>query len=147
VLRALGALFVVGALGVTAAAHTLVASDQQRIDNLHGRLTQTLAEQQDLQLTRAELESPVRVLGIAEHQLGMVSSGSVSYLAPVNPGPSVEQAGTAAATSDKTQERNPTAPGSARATRPASSGVPGHSTKTGKSSQAAGRSAAISRTG
>ena len=86
-------MFVVGALAVTAAAHTFVASDQQRIDTLQSQLTQTLAEQQDLQLSRAELASPVRVLDIAERQLGMVSPGSVSYLSPVDPGPSVLQAG------------------------------------------------------
>jgi cell division protein FtsB len=97
VLKALGAMFVVGALAVTAAAHTFVASDQQRIDALQSQLSSTLATQQDLQLSRAQLESPSRVLAIAEHQLGMVSPGSVSYLAPVDPGPSVEQAGTSAA--------------------------------------------------
>ena len=62
VLKALGAMFVVGASAVTAAAHTFVASDQQRIDTLQSQLTQTLADQQDLQLARAELESPARVL-------------------------------------------------------------------------------------
>jgi|GEM_PF-655818 cell division protein FtsL len=96
-LRGLGVMFVVGALAVTAAAHTFVASDQQRIDTLQGQLTQALAQQQDLQLSRAELESPVRVLAIAERQLGMISPESVSYLAPVDPGPSVSQAGADAA--------------------------------------------------
>ena len=97
VLRGLGVLFVVGALAVTAAAHTFVASDQQRIDALQAQLTQSLVSQQDLQISRAELESPLRVLSIAEHQLHMVAPGSVTYLAPVNPGPSVEQSGRAAA--------------------------------------------------
>ncbi|MFZ2058107.1 MAG: hypothetical protein WAV54_11940 [Acidimicrobiales bacterium] len=97
VLRGLGVLLVVGALVVTAAAHALVASDQERVDTLQAQLTQTLAEQQDLQLSRAELASPVRVLDIAERQLGMVSPGSVSYLSPVDPGPSVLQAGADAA--------------------------------------------------
>jgi cell division protein FtsL len=96
-LRGLGVMFVVGALAVTAAAHTFVASDQQRIDTLQSQLTQTLAEQQDLQLSRAELESPVRVLAIAERQLGMISPESVSYLPPADPGPSVSQAGADAA--------------------------------------------------
>ena len=95
-LRRLGVMFVVGALAVTAAAHTFVASDQQRIDALQSQLTQALAAQQNLQLTRAELESPVRVLAIAERQLGMVSPASVTYLAPADPGPSVAQAEAAA---------------------------------------------------
>jgi len=96
VLRGLGVLLVVGALAATAAAHALVASDQQRIDTLQGELTQSLVEQQGLQLSRAQLGSPVRVLRIAEHQLGMVVPGSVSYLPAVDPGPSVAQAGAAA---------------------------------------------------
>lgn len=96
VLRTLSLLFVVGALGVTAAAHTLVASDQQRIDGLQSELSASLATQQQLRLTRAQLESPVRVLSIAQKDLGMVAPGSVTYLAPVDPGPSVEQAQAAA---------------------------------------------------
>ena len=99
VLKAIGAMFVVGAFAVTAAAHTFVASDQQRIDTLQGQLSRVLAAQQELQVSRAELESPSRVLAIAEHQLGMVSPGSVTYLSPVNPGPSVEQAGAQASKS------------------------------------------------
>jgi hypothetical protein len=89
--------FVVGALALTAVAHAFVASDQQRIDALQGQLATTLAQQQNLQLSRAALESPVRVLNIAEHDLGMISPGSVSYLAPVDPGISVGQAAANAA--------------------------------------------------
>ena len=59
-LRGLGVMFVVAALAVTAAADTFVASDQQRIDALETQLSQALAAQQNLQLTRAELESPSR---------------------------------------------------------------------------------------
>ena len=60
VLRTLGVMFVVGALAITAAAHTFVASDQQRIDSLQTELTQSLAEQQDLQLSprRARVPPP-----------------------------------------------------------------------------------------
>jgi len=96
-LRTLGSLLVVGALAATAAAHALVASDQQRLDTLQSQLTQTLIQQQGLQLARAELESPVRVLHIAENQLGMVVPTSVTYLPAVDPGPSVAQAGASAA--------------------------------------------------
>jgi cell division protein FtsL len=92
VLWSLGALVVAGALSVTAAAHTFVASDQQQIDTLQARLTQTLTEQQNEQLVRSELESPERVLSIAVDKLGMISPTSVSYLAPVNPGITVVQA-------------------------------------------------------
>jgi len=97
VLRGLGVLAVMGALAATAVAHAVVAAGQQRIDTLQGQVTQTLVEQQDLQLARAELESPARVLSIAEHQLGMVVPASVLYLTPVDPGPTVAQAEEAAA--------------------------------------------------
>ena len=88
-LRGLGVLLVVGALGAAAAAHTMVASEQQQIDDLQGSVAQALVSQQTLQLQRAELEAPERVLHIAEHQLGMVLPPKVTYLSPVDPGPSV----------------------------------------------------------
>ncbi|MGA3214546.1 MAG: hypothetical protein ABSD97_02510 [Acidimicrobiales bacterium] len=136
-LRTLGVMAVVGALAITAAAHTFVASDQQRIDTMQAQVTQVLAEQQDLQLSRAELESPLRVLKIAEKQLGMVSPGSVSYLAPVNPGPSVAQAGAAAA-----------AKVSSASGRNDDASPPADSTKSKtRSSHSGGRSTAISPTG
>ena len=115
ILRGLGVMFVVGAMAVTATAHTFVASYQQRIDTLQSKLTQTLAEQQDLQLTRAELESPVRVLAIAEHQLGMITPPSVAYLPPASPGPSVAQAGAAAARAALRAAAASAKPGKARA--------------------------------
>jgi len=96
-LRALGVLFVVGALATTAVAHALLASQQQRVDTLQSQLGQAVVTQQDLQLSRAELESAARVLQVAEKQLGMVVPGSVSYLVPVDPGPTVAQAEAAAA--------------------------------------------------
>jgi cell division protein FtsB len=140
VLKALGALFVVGAFGVTAVAHTFVASDQQRIDALQGQLGQALATQQELQVARAELESPSRVLAIAEHQLGMVSPGSVTYLSPVNPGPSVEQAGAKAA-------RAASASGQKSKSGLPVGGIARRNTATSASSLPGGQSAAVSRAG
>jgi cell division protein FtsB len=140
VLKALGALFVVGAFGVTAAAHTFVASDQQRIDALQGQLGQALATQQELQVARAELESPSRVLAIAEHQLGMVSPGSVTYLSPVSPGPSVEQSGAKAA-------RAASASGQRSKSGLPVGGIARRNTATSASSHPGGQSAAVSRAG
>ncbi|MGA3351608.1 MAG: hypothetical protein ABSD85_00265 [Acidimicrobiales bacterium] len=145
VLRTLGVLFVVGALAVTAAAHTFVAFDQQRVDALQLELTRTVAQQQNLQISRAELESPVRVLSIAEHQLGMVAPGAVSYLAPVNPGLSVVQAGSAAKTAAGQQAGQ--ASRSARSSRGANAV---HGSKTGLGAtrgSTGGRSSAISPPG
>jgi len=149
VLRTLGVMFVVGALAITAAAHTFVASDQQRIDSLQTELTQSLAEQQDLQLSRAELESPLRVLNIAEKKLGMVSPGSVSYLAPVNPGLTVAQAGSAAqsAAAASSTSRGGATTGGTKSAGSASSKTPSGGTARPGSSNSGDQSGAISPTG
>jgi hypothetical protein len=141
VLKALGVSFVVGALAVTAAAHTFVASDQQHIDNLQGQLSRALATQQELQVSRAELESPTRVLAIAEHQLGMVSPGSVVSLSPVNPGATVEQAGTQAARAASSSS----AP--AGKLNKAAAGTAERGPATSTKSHAGGLSTAVSRAG
>jgi cell division protein FtsL len=138
-LRTLGVGFVVGALALTAAAHTFVASYQQNIDALQAELTQSVAQQQNLQISRAQLESPVRVLSIAEHNLDMVAPGAVSYLAPVNPGPSVEQVGSQAKTVAGVE-----------ASRAARSATAAHGSKSGPSAtrgSTGGRSSVISPTG
>jgi len=140
VLKALGVSFVLGALAVTAAAHTFVASDQQQIDNLQGQLSRALATQQELQVSRAELESPTRVLTIAEHQLGMVSPGSVVYLSPVNPGATVEQAETQAA---RAASSSSASAGKLKAVAGIAERGPATSTK----SHAGGLSKAVSRAG
>jgi cell division protein FtsL len=77
------------ALLVVAGAQAFVAERQLRIDNLEQQLTTAVARSQTLQLSRAELSSPSRVLAVAEHTLKMVAPGSVRYLRPVRPGPSV----------------------------------------------------------
>jgi cell division protein FtsL len=144
-LRGLGVMFVVGALAVTAAAHTFVASDQQRIDALETQLSQALAAQQNLQLSRAELESPSRVLAIAERRLGMVSPAAVTYLAPAQPGPSVAQVQAArsraalVAAAAKAVE--------VRSAQPARTGSPPAKTRTSTSLAGPGSSAVTAPTG
>ncbi|MGO9962316.1 MAG: hypothetical protein ACLPUG_02670 [Acidimicrobiales bacterium] len=144
-LHGLGVMFVVGALAVTAAAHTFVASDQQRLDVLKSQLSQALATQQNLQLTRAELESPVRVLAIAERVLGMVPPVSVTYLAPVDPGPSVAQAeavASRAALADLAAKATGTRPA-----EPVRTGSPFAKTRTRTSLAGPGSSAVTAPTG
>ena len=130
-LRCLGVLFVGGSLAVTATAQALVASDQQRIDTLQGQLTLTVAEQQGLQVSRAELESPLRVLHIAEDRLGMVEPASASYLVPVNPGPTVAQAGETSEAASSRAARARTSrfaqPGASTTTTPARTPAGSHS--------------------
>jgi cell division protein FtsL len=80
------------ALTVAAAGHALLASTQVNADTLQGELAQAVATQQNLQLERAQLETPSRVLAFAEHRLRMVAPSGVTYLQPVDPGETVLQA-------------------------------------------------------
>jgi cell division protein FtsL len=92
VLVTLSGLVLVGALVIVAAGHALLASDQVRVDSINSAVASALAKEQNLQLERAELESPSRVLAIAKTELKMVTPSSVVYLPPVNPGESVAAA-------------------------------------------------------
>ncbi|HXZ83147.1 MAG TPA: hypothetical protein VED84_05290 [Acidimicrobiales bacterium] len=77
---------VAGALFTVAAGQAFVAAQQVHLDRLAQQLATSVARDQNLQLTRAELESPSRILAIAERQLGMVVPRAVTYLVPVDPG-------------------------------------------------------------
>ena len=83
------AAIIVVALLVAAGAQAYVAEQQLRIDSTEQQLTSAVALSQSLQLSRAELSSPGRVLAVAEHALKMVSPATVHDLRPVRPGPSV----------------------------------------------------------
>lgn len=73
-------------LATVAIGQDLVASQQVRLDNARQQLAQSVAAEQQLQLRRAQLESPARILQIAEHELHMIAPSSVTYLAPVSIG-------------------------------------------------------------
>jgi len=92
VLVAAAAVVALGSLGVVAAGQALVTSQQVRLDNLHQALSAAVAQDQDLQLSRAQLAAPSRILDVAERELHMVAPASVTYLVPVNPGPPVSAA-------------------------------------------------------
>jgi hypothetical protein len=98
VLFLVSGLVLAGALTVAAAGHALLAATQIRSDTLQGQLAGAIATQQSLQLRRAELETPTRVLALAEHRFKMVSPSGVTYLQPVSPGESVQQAESKAST-------------------------------------------------
>jgi cell division protein FtsL len=76
---------------VVAGAQALIAEHQVRLDALQQQLSSAVTTNQSLGLTRATLGSPDRILAVAEHQLKMVSPGTVRYLEPVDPGPSVAE--------------------------------------------------------
>ena len=70
-----------------AGAQALVASRQLRVDALQQGLANAVATNEQLSVRRAQLEAPTRILAIARGALKMSSPGTVSYLAPVDPGP------------------------------------------------------------
>jgi len=92
VLTLLAALILAAALFVVAAAQTVVDAQQLKIDNLEQQATTAANENANLQLQRAELESPVRILELAQRRLGLVSPAHVVYLSPVPLGRTVGQA-------------------------------------------------------
>lgn len=90
-LTALAVAVVVAALLVVAAAQAVIASRQLQLDAMQQEVAAAVTTSESLQVARADLSAPTRILGVAEHRLAMAAPGSVSYLAPVNPGPSVAE--------------------------------------------------------
>ena len=85
ILLGVSACVVAAALLVVAAANSLIVSQQIRLDNVRSEVATALSQEQNLQFQKATLESPARILAIAEHRLGMVAPKSVTYLTPVAP--------------------------------------------------------------
>jgi cell division protein FtsL len=67
-------------------ANVVVTNRQFQVDSLGSQVSAAIAQNQNLQLQRAELESAARIISIAEHRLGMVMPKSVIYL-PAQPLP------------------------------------------------------------
>ena len=70
---------------IVAAGQAFVSAQQVHLDRAQQQLATAVAKDQNLQLTRAQLESPTRILSFAEHELGMVVPSHVTYLVPVDP--------------------------------------------------------------
>lgn len=87
----LAAAVVAAGLTIAAFGHAMLAATQVRADTLAAQLNKALAVQQNLELEKANLETPTRILSIAEHRLKMVAPSGVSYLEPVSTGPTVLQ--------------------------------------------------------
>lgn len=87
----LAAVVVVLGLLVVVTGQAQVASQQVQLDNLTSELQSASALNENLQVQKAELSSPAAVLQIAEHRIHMIAPAAVTYLNPVNPGPSVAQ--------------------------------------------------------
>lgn len=85
ILLGLSGLLVAGALGLVAAGQGLVVSQQLHLDRLDHRLANAVSRTQNLQVDRARLAAPSRILRIADHNLHMVAPGHVTYLEPITP--------------------------------------------------------------
>jgi cell division protein FtsL len=83
----LAASLVLGTLLVIAAAQAVVAAQQVRIDGLQQQLSTATTTNETLQVERANLTSPSRILRMAEHRLGMIAPTNIIYLPAVDPGP------------------------------------------------------------
>ncbi len=81
--------FVAAALFAVAAGQAIVAAHQVELDQAQKSLSAAVARDQNLEFTLSKLESPARIVEIAEGRYGMVVPQAVVYLAPVNPGPTV----------------------------------------------------------
>jgi cell division protein FtsL len=80
---------IVVALLFVAAGSALVVSQQFQLDNAQQELTTAANRNTNLQLQRAELASPTKILEVAQKKLGMVTPPSVTYLVPVKLGQTV----------------------------------------------------------
>ncbi|HTV10304.1 MAG TPA: hypothetical protein VME20_00445 [Acidimicrobiales bacterium] len=60
--------------------HALIAENQFRLDNLQQQAATQQAQYEKLRLNVAQLESPSRIVSVAEGTLGMQQPGSVTYL-------------------------------------------------------------------
>lgn len=82
-LLAVSGLVVAGALGLVAAGQGVVTSQQEHLDTLHQQIATAVTRTQALQLQKARLAAPSRILAIAESKLHMVTPSKVTYLVPV----------------------------------------------------------------
>ncbi|HET9061178.1 MAG TPA: hypothetical protein VFN61_14765 [Acidimicrobiales bacterium] len=72
-----------GLLMALVALHVLIAQEQFRLNTLQSTAAADQASYEKLRLAVAELESPARIVSVAEGRLGMRQPGSVTYLPPL----------------------------------------------------------------
>jgi cell division protein FtsL len=80
---------IVGALLFVAVGSALVVSQQFQLDNVQQELAAASNRNTNLQLERAEMASPTKILKVAQSKLGMVTPATVTYLVPVKLGQTV----------------------------------------------------------
>ncbi|HEX3539456.1 MAG TPA: hypothetical protein VHT75_03345 [Acidimicrobiales bacterium] len=69
-------------LFASVAMHVVLAQNQLRLSQVDGQAAAAQAQYQRLRLQVDQLSSPARIVGTAEHTLGMVPPSSVTYLKP-----------------------------------------------------------------
>jgi cell division protein FtsL len=70
------------ALFAAAVFQTVLVQGQQRLDRLDRQVSQAQDRFDRLRADVAELESPERIVAVANHRLGMVQPDTITYLAP-----------------------------------------------------------------
>lgn len=86
-------------LGVVV-AHVMLAQSQLRLDKLNRQLASQVGLHRRLELQVAQLESPSRIVTVAQQRMHMVVPGSVTYLVPkTGPAHADNTAGTGTAAS------------------------------------------------
>ena len=78
------ALVGLGLFGI-AALHVVLTQGQFELQRLESSAEQQQARYEQLRLQVAELESPERIVAVAQERLGMVSPPGVTYLSPSGP--------------------------------------------------------------
>ena len=73
-------------LGIVA-SHAALAQGQFHLEELRSKAAREQERYQRLRLRVAELESPARVVAVAQERLGMVPPPGVTYLSPTGPTP------------------------------------------------------------
>ena len=76
------AVLACGSLFGLAAFQAVLVSNQAELDQLATRADQEQARYQRLRLEVAQLESPDRIVAVAQERLGMVPPAGVTYLSP-----------------------------------------------------------------
>lgn len=76
-----GALVALGLFGVVI-AHVTLMQGQFELQRLQQQSAATQAEYDRLRLQVSELESPDRIVAVAQEKLGMVAPQTITYLAP-----------------------------------------------------------------
>ena len=78
----IGAVVACALMLALAAVHSLLVSNQVRLDGLERQVTAEQARYASLRLEVAQLEAPERIVREAQERMGMIAPGTITYLSP-----------------------------------------------------------------